>query len=303
MITNTRLIKTIFFLFLLSVNQVKAQGGREFWFAAPEVINRHADRPIYLRISTYDRAATITISQPANPSFSSITISLSANSLQSVNLTPQIDLIESKPANQILQTGLHIVSSSEISAYYEVLGESSSRGEIDNSDIFVLKGNAALGTSFYIPMQNYWDNYSGLDARSSFDIVATENNTEVTITPTKRLVGHDNGIPFTIRLNKGETYSASAYHTHNDRGVIYQKAAQHATASKVVSNKPIAITYKDDSVIEPIPNTDFFSWDLIGDQLVPIKNTGLEYIAIKTSYRSNVDRVFIRGKYFLIRFK
>jgi gliding motility-associated-like protein len=270
-----------------------AQGGREFWFAAPEVINRHADRPIYLRLSSYDRPATVTISQPANPNFRSITVSLSANSLQSVDLTSQIDLIESKPANQILKTGLQIVSSSEISAYYEVLGKSSSRGEIDNSDIFVLKANAALGTSFYIPMQNYWDNYNGLEARSSFDIVATEDNTVVTIIPTRRLVGHDEDIPFTIILNKGETYSAAAYHTPNDRGVIFQRASGHATASKVVSNKPIAITYKDDSIIETIPNTNNSSWDLIGDQLVPIKNIGTEYIAIRTNYQRNVDRVFI----------
>lgn len=287
MTTNIKIKQFIFLFALLSVKQIMAQGGREFWFAAPEVINRHADRPIFLRLSSYDRPASVTISQPANANFNPITISLSANSLQSINLTPLIDLIETKPANQILKTGLHIVSSSEISAYYEVLGESSSRGEIDNSDIFVLKGNAALGTSFYIPMQNHWDNYSGLEARSSFDIVATENNTEITITPTNRLVGHDKDIPFTIILNKGETYSAAAYHTNNDRGVIYQRASGHATASKVVSNKPIAITYKDDSVI------DSDSWDLIGDQLVPIKNTGTEYIAIKTSYLSNVDRVFI----------
>ena len=278
---------------IFSLEELRAQGGREFWFAAPEVTSGHADRPIYLRLSSYDRPANITISQPANPNFKSITVSLSANSLQSINLTPQIDLIESKPANQILKTGLHIVSSSEISAYYEVLGKSSSRGEIDNTDIFVLKANAALGVSFYIPMQNYWDNYSGRDARSSFDIVATEDNTEIIITPTRRLVGHDKGIPFTIYLNKGETYSASAYYTSNDRGIFYQKASQHATASKVVSNKPIAITYKDDSVVEPIPNTAYSSWDLIGDQLVPIKNTGTEYIAIKASYLNNVDRVFI----------
>lgn len=291
MITNIRIKHFIFLLVLLSVSQLNAQGGREFWFAAPEVTSGHADRPIYLRLSSYDRPATITISQPANPDFKSITVSLSANSLQSVNLTSQIDLIETKPANQILKTGLHIVSTSEISAYYEVLG--TVVGKVNNSDIFALKANAALGTSFYIPMQNYWDNYSGIDARSSFDIVATQDNTEITITPTKRLAGHERDIPFTIILNKGETYSASAYHTYNDRGVIYQKAAQHATASKVVSNKPIAITYKDDSIIEPIPNTKELSWDLIGDQLVPIKNTGSEYIAIKASYLNNVDRVFI----------
>lgn len=273
----------LFLLYLLPSQLVNAQ-GRDFWFAAPEVIQRHADRPIFLRISTYDQPAVVTISQPANPAFAAITVSMPPNSLQTIDLTKFIDAIETKPANTVLKTGLHIVSSSEISTYYEVLGKERD-GDAANTDIFVLKGNAALGNLFFIPMQNHWDNFRQLDAWSSFDIVATEDNTNISITPTQELVGHKKGVTFTITLNKGETYSATAYNSYNDRG--FQRSFQHATASKVVSDKPIAITYKDDSIFESP------SYDLAGDQLIPVENTGKEYIAIKASGNLNLDRLFI----------
>ena len=205
-------------LFCISFNS-HAQGGREFWFAAPEVTSQHADRPILLRLSAFDQAAKVTISQPANASFKPITVSISANSLQTIDLTASINLIETKPADQVLKTGLFIQSTSEISAYYEVLGSDNvPRASLDyayikatNSDLFVLKGYSALGNKFFIPMQNFWWNQqtnSLQDAWSSFDIVATENNTHVTITTTQDIFGRAKQVPFTVILNKGETYSA-----------------------------------------------------------------------------------------------
>ena len=275
-------------LFCISFNS-HAQGGREFWFAAPEVTSQHADRPILLRLSAFDQAAKVTISQPANASFKPITVSISANSLQTIDLTASINLIETKPADQVLKTGLFIQSTSEISAYYEVLGSDNvPRASLDyayikatNSDLFVLKGYSALGNKFFIPMQNFWWNQqtnSLQDAWSSFDIVATENNTHVTITTTQDIFGRAKQVPFTVILNKGETYSARS---------LSKSPQGRPTGSVVTSDKPIAITYKDDSIFSDK------NWDLIGDQLIPIENIGTEYIVTKASVNFQNDRVFI----------
>src|SRR5690606_17257314 len=83
---------------------------------------------------------------------------------------------------------------------------------------------------------------------------------------------------FTIVLQKGETYSAKA---------TSHLAADHPTGSHIVSNKPIAVTVKDDSVLEPS------SYDLAGDQLIPVNYIGVEYIAIKTSTTTTSDRLYI----------
>jgi gliding motility-associated-like protein len=265
------------FLFLFNVGSF-CQIDTEFWFAVPEVTANHADRPIYLRISSFGKPSQIMVSVPSNPSFPIIYASLSANSSTTIDLTSQINGLENIIPNSVANKGLYIKASSEITAYYEVYGTTASFGPA-NTDIFTLKGRNALGKQFYTPFQNYWDNHQGINAWSAFDIVATEDNTVVTITPSNDIVGHLAGITFTVTLNKGQTYSARA---------TSGMASQHLGGSYVSSDKPVAITIKDDS-IEEGPD-----YDLVGDQIVPINILGTEYIAVYSSSASvNDDRIFI----------
>jgi gliding motility-associated-like protein len=262
--------------FLLHVIQGFAQIDTEFWFAAPEVTNAHADRPIYLRISSMDQEATVTISVPANPSFSPVVRTLPPKSSVSVDMTSRIDMLENFTYDQINNKGLYIHSTSEITAYYEVLG--SSGWGVVNCDIFTLKGKNALGKTFYTPFQNHWPNNSAVNSWSSFDIVAIEDSTYITITPANPIVGHAAGIPYTIMLNKGQTYSARA------SSVL---ASQHLHGSYISSTKPIAVTVKDDSIIQGS------SYDLAGDQMVPVDLTGTQYVVTRGQEIANIDRIFI----------
>lgn len=233
-----------------------AQIDTEFWFVAPEASNLHGDSPIYLRLAGAGQTANVTISQPANPSFPVITQTVGANGIVSINLTSYLTSIENDPPNQVLNKGILIQSSTEISAYYEIASGF-------NPEIFPLKGKNALGTSFFTIGQNQFRNEFGAAA---IDIVATENGTIVTIVPTDDIVGHLAGIPFTITLNRGETFSCRATNT---------TAPSHLAGTKITSNKPIAVTISDDSLFQA---GDF---DIIGDQIVPISLIGTEYIAVK----------------------
>lgn len=285
--------RIILLLGLVIVSRVLlyAQGGREFWFVAPEVTSRHADAPVLFRFSAFDKDADIVMSQPANLKFEPLFFHLAANTSIAIDLTQYKDMLEAYSANQIWVNGIHIEATNNISASYEVNGRQSNK--IVNSEIFTLKGASALGTTFYIPMQTHWDNYytSGSDnifAFASFDIVATEDGTQVTISPTQNILDHEAGTTFTVTLKKGEVYSARAESFIGSR---------RPAGSKVVSNKPIAITYKDDSIFQPrVEKEDAANgnWDLIGDQLIPVKGLGTHYIAIKASQRStSIDRVFL----------
>ncbi|NEW83476.1 MAG: gliding motility-associated C-terminal domain-containing protein [Mariniphaga sp.] len=252
-------------------NSIFAQTDTVFWFAAPEVSASHEDRPIYLRLSSGDQLCNITISQPANPNFIPISVQIQPYGTQSVNLTPYIEMIENKPANTILNYGLLIKATNEITVYYEV-------GILYNPEIFALKGQNALGTEFYTPFQNFTNNGVGY---SSFDIVATEDNTIVKIKPANNIVGYPANKSFTINLNKGQTYSATARS---------QLANLHLGGSHITSNKPIAVTIKDDSISGA-------RWggcvDLAGDQIVPINKIGTEYIVMKGFLNYNIEKVFI----------
>lgn len=259
-------IKTLVFytiLFFCTSNIINAQTDTAFWFVAPEVTSSHGDRPIYLRFTTLNQPANITITQPANASFAPISITIPSNTSLSYDLTPRIDAIENKPANQILNFGLYIRSSAFITAYYEA-------ASVNNPEIFALKGRNALGTSFFIPTQTLLNNSLSNNpaSLSGFEIVATEDGTTVTITPTQSIVGNAGNTPITLNLNKGQTYSAIA---------LGNLVANHLTGSTVTSNKPIAITIKDDS----IGGGSFGSCsDLAGEQIVPITVIGTKYISL-----------------------
>ncbi len=256
-----------------------SQADTSFWFAAPELLNSFAgssqeDRPIVLNISSYDQSATVTVSQPASGGMPTQTFTISPNTNYSIDLTNWIDNIECKPTNAILNNGLKISSTAKISVYYEVNANGT------NPDLFSLKGKNALGTNFWISSQTIFSNRSG--CYSSFNIVATENNTTVTINPSNNIVGHAAGSPFTITLNKGQTYAATA---------VSEAASLHLQGSHVTSNKPIAITLSDDEI--SVGPSFGGCQDLGGDQTVPTNIIGNEYIAIKGELNAPFDKVYL----------
>lgn len=257
---------------LLGWTPLHAQIDDEFWFVAPEVYEFHEDSPIRLRFATFGQSADVVVDMPALPSFTPYNLSIPANNALTLDLTEFIDIIENKPFDSVLDKGIHITSSAEISCYYEV-------GQLLNPDIFVLKGDNALGTSFHLPYQDFGSNPFA-DSPSGFDVVATEDNTVITITPTTDLIGHPAGIPFDVVLpTAGSTYSGRAADVW---------AASHPVGTKITSNHPIAVSVHDDSVASaPLFGSCL---DLMGDQMVPDPILGDEYIAIH-GYLTGDDRL------------
>ncbi|MBK6966053.1 MAG: IgGFc-binding protein [Bacteroidales bacterium] len=198
------------FLFIFYSVSIFAQIDTEFWFVAPEVSSDQANFniPIVFRISTLNKEAGVIIDQPANPLFVPITIDIPANFTHSVDLSSFLELVENKPANEVLNKGIRIRSTEMVGVYYEVVSSYC----FCNPEIFTLKGKNALGTYFFTPFQNILNNQSFYypTPYSAFDIVATENNTTVQIRTTNDIVGHSAGVEFSVLLNKGQTYSARA---------------------------------------------------------------------------------------------
>lgn len=274
--------KLLFYLVFFCPIFCYAQIDTEFWFAAPEVSDNYLDydEPILLFLSSQDRTAIVTIKQPANELFTPIVIALPPNTTQKVDLSPYIGTLENQFPDQVSNFGLLIQSTEPISAYYEV----ASLNCYCNPEIFVLKGQNALGLDFFVPFQTYWSNHPGYTPTpfGAFDIVATADETRVTITPSQAIVGHPAGTSFSIILNAGETYSAKA---------ASQQAVLHPAGSRVQANKPIAITMKDDLLY-----SDNYGpcRDLLGDQIIPTSVIGTEYIVVK-GFLNNQDKVFVLG--------
>jgi len=253
-------ILTVCAVFQLTVGF--SQADKTFWFAVPDVTDLHQDRPIQLNFTTLDKLAEVTIDIPAQK-FEPLVLSIPAFTYFTYDITKYITQLENRTSETVLPNGLLITSTEYINVNYEVVGT--------NTDIFVLKGKKSLGTLFYTPFQSKFPNkefnYNGtvlLKAYSSFDIVATENNTKVTITLGGNSFSHSKGDVIEITLNKGETYAVISPEVNEQNRL---------NGSVIQANKPIAVTKKDDSVYKGA------NWDLIGDQLVPVTEWANHYVA------------------------
>ncbi len=272
---NMKLLSKFIITVLLCMVSIMgySQADTQFWFAAPDLQQAHGDRPIFLRMAASKLAATVTISIPANPGFSPISIAIAANSSQSVDLTSYIGIIENGLPNTVYQKGLLITSTVPISCYYDVANGY-------NGDMYALKGKNALGKKFTIPLQMDFNNRTATNASytTDFIIVATEDNTSITISPKNNLIGRAG--PFTIVLNRGETYVCSS---------ASNLGSLKPGGTTVTSNKPIAISTKDDSIALPGQSCS----DTAGDQLLPDDLAGNEFIVVKGYLNITPDHYYV----------
>lgn len=278
---NPLALFSAFLIFFMCSSSLRAQQGNEFWLAPPDVTDLHnapGGEPLYLIVSSAGLASTVTIDVPANGAFVPIVVNVQANRSRKINLTPFKAQLETRPTNTICNTGLHIVSTQPITAYYEV-------ANTNNTDIWALKGPNGLGMEFYIPLHKHAPFYNHNtfaaphQALATFDIVATQNNTVVTIYSPVPVDGHPALQQFSVTLNAGQTYSCGW------SGANYDQPANHPSGAVVLADKPVAVSLKDDSNHNPSGGC----YDLMGDQLVPVNVLGEDYIAVKGSLNNNGD--------------
>ncbi len=256
---------TYILFFLLSLSICVGQYDTEFWFAVPPIVPKYSTilyKPVFLRLMTKDKSSEITISIPADPSFKPIIVSLDANSLSNVDLTPFIDQLENRITNTILNKGLNIRSTESIIAIYDLVSSPA------DAEFWSLKGKIGLGEYFVVPGQNSYDNnssYTPILPKNTVIIVASEDSTDIFVTPSNNAIGHVANIKFKIILNKGQTYCLESES---------QLASKNLTGTVVESTKPIAITMSDDLL------TVGSCQDAIGDQILPFKSLGNEYAIV-----------------------
>lgn len=279
-------ILIVLFVWFISTNEAKAQIDTTFWFAAPWVTPDHAQNfPMAFHISTFNNPTVVRLRQPASTYDTTFTVP--ANSLFSKHVTHILNQVESKPADDnSLTTGFEITSDFPIVAVYDFLSSA------NNPETYSLKGQNGLGLEFVTPFQTSWNNKTlGNDnngdgvvtqPKQMFNIVATEPNTTIYITPRCTVVGgHPANVTYAVVL----PLAGSVYTCEN----IVQNTSvpgNSLAGSVVVSDKKIAITVSDDSVN---PSGGGGCYDMLGDQLVPTDVIGKEYIVNKGFLNSGSD--------------
>jgi hypothetical protein len=275
-----------------------AQGLRAqdtaFWFVAPNMSeipggpnNIPFNWPAFLAISngTYQEAhVTITLYNGGSPVYINATIAPGGLSKHvfGVDYIAPVDTFNIKyienprsSAGSVVKFGTHIRSDVKVTAYYM-------HNHTETRDIFTLKGHQALGTQFYVPMQhdNQAQSSSTFGGVDQIDIVATEDNTQVTVVPKARIRIGDSGVspagtPIPRTLNKGETLKIMEY-TYNENPSL--------AGTSITATKPIAVTVTEDLV----------RGDTSGDQIVPVNSLGTRYV-VPRGYltTANLERFYL----------
>ena len=155
-------------------------------------------------------------------------------------------------------------------------------------DIFPYGGgqSAATSATLLLPTTAWDTNYIAIDAfrkstivaqaQPSIDIVAAEDGTQVTISPTAAIVGGPGvaptgkGQPHTYNLNKGQ--------------ILQFTQDEELVGSPVQSNKPIGLWGAASCLSVDV---DKFACDSAHQQIPPVKALGHEYVAVR--YRNRFD--------------
>jgi hypothetical protein len=242
-------------------------------------------------ITAGDDPAIVTMEMPAFTGFNNRVLSLAPHESKQILFGPttyntfsnlQMDTIQNKilPPNSLAgdkyNRGIHFTSTTPVSIYYQV-------DSYNSKDMFALKGSKALGLEFYTPFQTLFKtNTSYPDGYPQFHVVATQDNTTVSITPKADIVGTNAGVTKTVVLNRGETFAARAKTFMQDGRLA---------GSHVVADKPVAVTVCDDLL------STSGAADVTGDQIVPVEGLGTAYVVIRgfaTTQNTNYcDKIFI----------
>lgn len=279
--------------------QVADSKGTDFWFAfMPNFHNNESSLPnnptgqaqhqLYIYIGAEQpTSGTIRLRNAAgewttsqftisNPSqLHTFQVYFSGYELQGLNRGGSINLF----ANQtevVAPNCVHITADAEVTVY--ALNQAAL-----TSDAFAILPTDALGDDYVVmsyPSDVTIGNTGGINDQSTpsqFLVVATQDATTVSITPSTATLRNVNGATQTITLRQGESYLVQAYPTPN--------AARDLTGSIVRADKPIAVFGGHQRTAVPRQTIGLVSRDCLIEQMTPVKTWGKE--AIVTPFASS----------------
>ncbi|NQU87958.1 MAG: IgGFc-binding protein, partial [Mariniphaga sp.] len=252
----------------------KSTEGTDFWFGFME--NRWYSGNSYLEITVTAREAT-TFSIEIGPNKIFIDdYTIGDNESRQIRIPWDLNDLEATGSEIIQNRGIHLTAEKPVNVYALNYDRSS-------ADIAVIYPVESLGTEYYAMcytphVRIHNDGYAE-GKNSEFLIVATEDSTSVSITPS--VVTDQNrpaGISFTITLNAGEVYQVQSANNLNLQG------QGDLTGSRVTSDKPIA--FYSGALATTVPYTEqMCCYDHLYEQIPPIHSWGKEYYIVPLKAR------------------
>ena len=169
--------------------------------------------------------------------------------------------------DQIAARGVHVTASMDVSVtgmnYLKFTSES-----------FLALPTTMLGGEYAVlGYGNVQNDVTALNG-SQFALVASENGTQVTITPSVTTLSHLGGVPYTIVLNQGEVYQ-----------LRNTNAAADLSGSIITASRPVSVFGGHRCANIQSPST-FFCNTLV-EQLLPVAHWGTNFATLPLATRDN----------------
>ena len=231
--------------------------GTDFWL----MFDGNLDTPELTLFITGDTATSGTVSIPGLAFTSPFTVT--PGTVTSVTIPSSAQVTTSDLTENL---GIHVVSATEVTVY------GLNRVPF-TTDAFLGLPTDILGTEYI----NLGYKNTNIVNASQFGIVATQNSTAVTITPTVTTGSRIAGVPYLITLNQGQTYQLRNTNS----------APADLTGSIIQSDKPIAVFGGHQCA--NIPNENTFACDHVVEQLTPTNTWGQAFLTVPLATRINGD--------------
>lgn len=294
---KNKILYIFFVICTINYNNLLADAsGTAFWFAMPKVVRLEEERinnglanSALTLIITSQRNATVNIKNSSGQLISS-TINVEAGSYK---IVPLIDsLLEHKVSGQIeTNKSLYIESDIpiEVSAYV---------GYTYSGEMYKILPIDMLDKEYYT--FNLYNDLEYIDSKrmlyytpGEILIIATEDNTQITITPKYDIKnGPKKDSTAIITLNRGQSYLMLSTTSRDE----LQKDSTDLSGTHIIANKKISvISGHTKGAFPKLPNNDKFpnilhTHNLLIENLIPVKFATKEFITIPFKY--NIRRVY-----------
>ena len=246
------------------VDNVRDSRGTEFWLAFPPATLQQV---LSLYVSS-EQATQVLVTIPGINFVAAVDVPAGGLRAITVPSNAIVGDIFGGGSNTIQNRGVHVVSESEVTVYAVLDGQFS-------SDAYLGLPVNAVGTE-YIFLG--WPPGSPLVGRpSQMTIVATENDTTVTIVPKITAGGHPAGVPYQVSLDEGQTYHLTA-------GSFV--GFTELTGSEISSDKPITVLGGNPAAFVPV---NVGTADILVEQLTSTDTWGRRFFTVPLASRSGGD--------------
>jgi RHS repeat-associated protein len=243
---------------------VRDSRGTEFWLAFPPATIQQV---LSLYVAA-EQAAEVTVTIAGIEFVSCFNVAAAGLHRVDIPFSAVVGDIFGGGNDTIENKGVHVSADAEVTVYAVLDGQFS-------SDAYLGLPEDSIGTDYLVLAYSTGSPFGGRS--SQITLVATEDDTTVTITPSITAAGHPAGVPYNVFLEEGQTYRLVAGGFVN---------STELTGTEISSDKPVTLLAGHPNAFVPLA---FGTADHIVEQLPSLDTWGRRFFTVPLASRFGGD--------------